>query len=339
MRAAERIKSACGASIDRGFLRLMEWVWEKNNSRSVRPISLDHRQALERYRIRDAQQFFPEPQAARPTLLQRRGELERICWRSAYRTWDRSYQQEFDAHLANSVVHAECSIIDARRPTVICLHPWMVGNFAIARHQFAALYPRFNVVQMILPFHGPRSDARLPGMSLWPGRCPRRTNEGFGQLIWDLRALLGYVRGRVDGVIGVVGMSLGGYGAALAAGIEKRLAFAVPVIPFINMPELMWWHGSHRQERLQAETDGLSLDEMRQLHAVHCPLSHRPVIARDGLMVVAGRADRICHPDQAMALWEHWRRPVLHLWSGGHAAQFGRKNAFAAITKLIAQFS
>jgi len=39
----------------------------------------------------------------------------------------------------------------------------------------------------------------------------------------------------------------------------------------------------------------------------------------------ASLSDRICAPDQAQALWEHWERPSIHWFEGSHLAHFGRR--------------
>src|SRR5262249_45018533 len=138
------------------------------------------------------------------------GGHERWRWASGYRTWDRSFQEEYDQYESNHTAIAECAWSGEGRTTGICLHPWMAGSFLLQRHMFRTLYDwGLNVVQVILPFHGPRAPSRLAG-ALFPGRCPRRTNEGFGQTIWDARALVSYLEQRGSGPIGAVGMSLGG---------------------------------------------------------------------------------------------------------------------------------
>ena len=40
---------------------------------------------------------------------------------------------------------------------------------------------------------------------------------------------------------------------------------------------------------------------------------------------MAGLADRICTPDQARALYEHWERPAIHWFPGTHMAPIGRR--------------
>jgi hypothetical protein len=268
------------------------------------------------------------------------GRLEQLSWWSGYKTWDPAYQSELDRYQENRTAHAECVWHDdAARPTIICLHPWMAGGYRLQRRMFLRRYLYdlgFNVILFVLPFHGERTPAGswFSGQ-LFPGRCPRRTNEGFGQLVWDFRTLMIYVRQRCSGPIGVVGMSLGGYAAALLARIEASLSFSVPIIPFSDIAALMWHHGAHKPDRLLAETGGRTLEEMRALYAVHSPLVGEPVLPIERRMIVAGEGDRICYREQIERLWEHWKRPEIHWWPGSHVAHFGRERSFRVLGQFL----
>ncbi len=341
MSNAERLQTWAGAKVDSGFLRVMEWAWSFGNRSPEKIIPARH-VALDRYTspalLENPMIFYPEPPAPSVTRISSKrvgdAQVERFRWRSGYRTYDRSYQSEFDGYQANQMAYAETRFIGADRPTVICLHPWMVGSFFLSRQTFQALYEQpINIALITLPFHGPRN-SRLGG-PLFPGRDLQRTNEGFGQLVWDVRSLLAHLIERTRAPIGVVGMSLGGYGAALLAGIEPRLRFSVPIIPFIDLPELMWWHGKQRTERLKQETEGLDLAEMQRVYSIHNPLRYQPLQPKERRMVVAGRADRICHPDHAVRLWKHWDQPELYYWAGSHVLQFGRDKALTALMRII----
>ena len=48
-------------------------------------------------------------------------------------------------------------------------------------------------------------------------------------------------------------------------------------------------------------------------------------MAPEGRLILAGLCDRICTPDQAEALWQHWERPSIHWFPGSHLAPFGRR--------------
>jgi hypothetical protein len=334
----EWLQSACGASVDRVVLRVLEWAWRANSRHA--PADLDWvglRDALAVYGApalaREPAAFFrappPAPLEAKPVGT----HTVRYRWQSGYRTWDPRYQAEFDGFAANQVAYAEHTTVDPARPTVLCLHPWMTGQLWLQRRIFHwLLRERLNVVLFLLPFHGARAPAhaRAP---LFPGRCPRLTNEAFGQLVWDTRALIAHL----PDPVGVMGVSLGGYAAALLAGLEPRLKFSVPIIPFVDLPDLMWWHGAGRLERLRFETGGASRDEMRRLYALHSPLSHAPLMPRERRMIVAGKGDRICHPAHVERLWQHWGRPRIHWWAGSHVAQFGRDDAFAELAQFLSE--
>ena len=49
------------------------------------------------------------------------------------------------------------------------------------------------------------------------------------------------------------------------------------------------------------------------------PLSLTPRVPMPGRFIYAGIADQVVHPrDQVMRLWEHWGRPEIVWYRGGH---------------------
>ncbi|HME70688.1 MAG TPA: alpha/beta hydrolase, partial [Myxococcota bacterium] len=54
-------------------------------------------------------------------------------------------------------------------------------------------------------------------------------------------------------------------------------------------------------------------------------------VPRERALIVAGRGDRIVPPEHPHALWEHWGRPSIHWFSGGHLTPFGRGRIVEAI--------
>ena len=69
--------------------------------------------------------------------------------------------------------------------------------------------------------------------------------------------------GTKPGRIALVGMSLGGYTAALYATVEEP-PFVAPMIPVASFPDLLWSHGEGRPERARAEREGITLAMLRQ---------------------------------------------------------------------------
>ncbi len=53
------------------------------------------------------------------------------------------------------------------------------------------------------------------------------------------------------------------------------------------------------------------------------PLALTPRVPMRGRFIYAGIADRLVHPrDQIIRLWEHWGRPEIVWYTGGHTGFF-----------------
>jgi hypothetical protein len=47
-------------------------------------------------------------------------------------------------------------------------------------------------------------------------------------------------------------------------------------------------------------------------------------VAPEGRLILAAAADRICTPEHARALYEHWDRCAIHWFAGSHVWPLGR---------------
>ena len=228
---------------------------------------------------------------------------------------------------------------DAGRPVMLCVHGYKGGQlwleplaFQTARFFRAGI----DVLLYVLPYHGARSPAgsRHSGEAFFDMDLAR-TNEAFARAVYELRALLGYVRDGGASSVGVFGMSLGGYVAALLASVEPRLAFAVPMIPVISFPDRWWAEGEHDRWLALAIAHGWTPEGVRRVMAVHEPLSRPALVPHARRLIIGARADGICTPAHAEALWRHWQRPRIHWYAGGHLVQLGRGAALREIRHLL----
>ena len=219
------------------------------------------------------------------------------------------------------------------RPWVICLHGFGMGRPAMDRMLFrAATLHRelgFNVAMPILPLHGSRRSVAKPRREV-PTADAMDNVHGLAQAAWDVRCLLAWLRRQGATGLGLYGISLGGYVAALTAGLEEALDCVVVGIPVADFPTLFDdqapgvlrrqpWHEEH-------------MAAMREVHQVVSPLRFVPETPRSRRHLYAGKADRLLDPlHQAGALWQHWGRPHAHWFDGGHVAHVrsGDVNAFA----------
>ena len=121
------------------------------------------------------------------------------------------------------------------RPCVVLIHGYIGGNYLLEERIWPVkrlFQSGIDVVLTVLPLHGPRrAEARGYLPPAFPSSDPRFTIEGFRQLVFDHRALFDHLQRCGVQDLGVMGMSLGGYSAALLATLERALRFAVFMVP------------------------------------------------------------------------------------------------------------
>ena len=154
--------------------------------------------------------------------------------------------------------------------------------------------------------------------------------------MWDLRRLTGWLRAEGAPLVGLQGGSLGGYLTALAASLDGRLACAVPRVPVVKLARLVWSELAPERRRA-LEAAGASEALLDEAWASHAPLRHRPKVARDGLLIFGGAADRLCTPEHTRALHEHWDRPELHWFAGSHLVPLGRGGVRLRLAAFLRQ--
>ncbi len=244
------------------------------------------------------------------------------------------YQRTVENHAA--AVRLIGQTDEPRRPVAILIHGYMAGNYQVE----ARLWPvqrllriGYDVAFFTLPFHGLRANPQRRGAPEFPGGDPRFSNEGFRQVIGDLRDFIGWLTARGHPACGVLGMSLGGYAAALLATVQTGLSFCVPVIPLASLADFAREQGelSHEPEA-QAREHAL----LERVYRVVSPLARRPLIAPGRTLVVAAKADRITPVSHARKLAAHLGAPLVS-WHGGHLLQLGRKDAFRRVEDLLCE--
>lgn len=221
------------------------------------------------------------------------------------------------------------------RPCVVILHGYMGGTLAIEEYMWPvrALFDRgIDVVMTVLPMHGVRAGLkgrfRLPG---FPAVDPRLAVEGFRHLVHDHLSLFDYLlNGRVTG-LGLMGMSLGGYSAALLSTLEPRLRFGVFYMPLASIADF-----ALRTGRMVGSADD-QREQASALERVYRPVSpfSRPSLLPEGrALVLAGEADRITGMAHARRLADQFG-VTCRTYAGGHILPLGREAAFARIWRLL----
>ncbi|MBI5480623.1 MAG: alpha/beta hydrolase family protein [Deltaproteobacteria bacterium] len=343
--AAARVGSRLGAVVDDVALRVIAGIFLASHRRGVDdgghgPL-VSAWQAHADAAARDPQPFFPRPGVPGVTRV-RGGSLdggwvEDLSFGSDYAPERDTARAVLDQYPDNAVARARhYRHAAAGHAAVVCLHTWAGGRHVIDAAVFRAKWLfalGLDVYLYVQPYHGARRPRRtLLRGTLHPSTNVTRTNEAFLQTAWEVRALLAWHQAEAGRGGGVMGASLGGYGAAMLASVAPEIEFVIAMLPVADMAALMWAHGAGTEARERALARGMTFERFCRLMAVHSPLARpRPALPKERLLVVAGRGDRIVPPVHAEVLWEHWDRPAIHWFPGGHLTHFGRGGYLDAV--------
>jgi hypothetical protein len=294
---------------------------------------------LARYATLDLASFYPEPRVIEPILREGRAYNDALArsdlvWPSITETFLPEIRDEYRLTTANHLAHARLIARAEPRPIAILVHGYMMGQLRVDEriwpiHVLDAL--GFDSALAILPFHGRRARPDRPGRPEFPGQDPRFAAEGFRQAVTDLRELAGFLRRRGHPSVGLLGMSLGGYTAALATTVAPHFDFLVPIIPLASLADFAREHGELPEAPEPRAVEYALLERVyRHVSPVHRP----PLIANERVLVIGAKADRITGFSHARRLAAHFRAPLC-AWHGGHLWQLGRGRAFERLGELL----
>jgi pimeloyl-ACP methyl ester carboxylesterase len=355
---AAKVVTPVAASFDRALAKVLFGRSARSKARSsaeslgpierIRALAEVHRLYDDPRAYDDPDTFFPVLDAAdlridrvgdfgdgRRTGAGRQGEVLDLRWRSALPPSidDPAVRERLEtrALVNHTAVVRLFAHRDRPRPTIILLHGYMGGAFAIEERAFPVrwLFERgLDVVLGVLPHHGLRGiRGRRP---LLPSSDPRITIESFRHAIVDLRTLTRVLRARGAPAIGAMGMSLGGYTTALLGTVEE-LAFAFPMIPLASIAEVARDEnrliGTATQRREQYEALELA-------HRIVSPFARPSRVDPERVLVIAGEGDRITPVAHARRIADHFRART-HFFSGGHLLQLGRDEGFREVARVL----
>ena len=253
-----------------------------------------------------------------------RRSFQRIFFESGYRPHPGEPGTErWLSYTANDREYALLLRHPEPRPWLVCVHGTEMGRAAIDLTVFRAWKLHddlgLNVVLPVLPMHGPRARG-LPKDAVFPGADILDDVHATAQAVWDIRRLLYWIRlQEPQSPIGLNSLSLGGYIASLVASLEKDLTCAILGVPMANLVELLGRHSGLDENDPRSRTVRLA----EPIGQMVSPLSLTPLVPKPGRFIYAGIADQLVHPrEQVIRLWEHWGRPQIVWYPGGHTGFF-----------------
>jgi hypothetical protein len=272
--------------------------------------------------------FFAKPPTLTDVTVRQvnagRRSYERISFDSGYtpRAGEPGAQR-WKSYTANNREYALMLRHKEPRPWLVCVHGAEMGRAALDLTLFRAWHLHedlgLNVALPVLPMHGPRARG-LPKGAVFPGEDVMDNVHATAQAVWDVRRLLSWIRTQEPkSPIGLNSISLGGYVTSLVASLEDGLTCAILGVPVADLIELLGRHAGFSPEDPRRNTVTLAEPIGRMVS----PLSLTPRVPTSGRFIYAGIADRLVHPrEQIVRLWEHWGRPEIVWYHGGHTGFF-----------------
>lgn len=350
----DRILTGIGATADH-FLRtfLSTRVLISNVPAIPKIVQADYRRRWEFYGnpvfISKPETFFQKPAPIEPLIrpadpmnLQIHGAIyEDVIFPSNFEPLNPAYHpselfpEKQAPSIARLIRHAS-----GERPTIIMVHGYVLDGYEFNAQLFeAAKFFRlgFNVLLYTMPYHGPRrvSGSRFSGDGFMFFDVARIA-ENVRWSVHDLTRFIDFLSARSAAPIGLMGFSLGGFHTALMASLDRRLAFAIPVVPVITLFNvILQWQPSAIVIETFMKFLGLDKQEINQLLLPVSPLARPPAIDHERLLIIAGTADRMAHPDHAHSLWHHWQHPKIYWFPGNHLVHFEKTHYMRQVVGFL----
>jgi pimeloyl-ACP methyl ester carboxylesterase len=127
-----------------------------------------------------------------------------------------------------------------------------------------------------------------------------------------------------------MGMSLGGYTAALLATVSPVIDFVMPMVPLASISDFVRDHGQIGR----GHEGALMYAGLERAYAGVSPLSRPLQLPPSRALVVAAEFDRITPRAHAERIAAHFGCAIVTI-PGGHLIQLGRSGAFRELQRML----
>ncbi len=198
------------------------------------------------------------------------------------------------------------------RGALILLHGWLATRPQIAFTAGLATPLRRSGIEVWVP-RLPAHCERTPPGAISGERCLSADLAGTGEAVCravaETRALAAWLHGRV-GPVGVWGVSLGGWVAALALTTASAIDAAVLWTPVVDPHDTMWESPLTAPIRTALVAAGLDRDLTHDAFRRYAPGRRRLHLPPAAVALIGARFDNVVAPASLVDLQRRWGVPV-----------------------------
>lgn len=229
--------------------------------------------------------------------------------------------QTITASSRDNTVHGRYFKLNKRQPesTAILLHGLCEHSYRhVNRYAYRLINGGYDCVTMALPYHMERSNNwSLVGRQLM-GPDMRAMLEGLRQATKDVLCIAGWLTSHGDKQIGVVGINLGAYIAALVSSITRRLDYAILIAPLTSPIQAIGFELNRSGSPSSKCLLGLSTTQLQLIMNPWELSCNLPVIPKKRVMIAAATHSPFSPIEATTKLWQEWGMPQMQEYEHGY---------------------
>ncbi|MBT3981716.1 MAG: alpha/beta fold hydrolase [Bacteriovoracaceae bacterium] len=328
MELNKEILNKLGAIPDHLMVGVGRFLRKKNQSSySVYLKSLEFYQ---KYLDGDPSDFFLLPEKA-PKVTSKNttdfmtGKMHKFLFDSSYHVKNPMLAGDLSAFTKNRRVPLHLFTHEGlgKRPLVLCLHGFMLGDLDISMKMFSIqnLFKKgVDVALYTLPYHGSRTDHFYNQSLLCPHKLPLSL-EGVAQAIEDLHSSILLLNQFGYEKPAVIGASLGAFTGCLYSTRSNLMDSLFLVVPAVNLHPMLAPENSLFNFELTDQMATMS----KSLIDFITPENYESQLSPDSMKIVYHKGDKLLDSMNLASFAQKWKIENLVEVTGGHWLYFDQK--------------
>jgi pimeloyl-ACP methyl ester carboxylesterase len=233
-----------------------------------------------------------------------------------------TFPSAFTTHFPeNNTVHglANLRTEGQARGALIIIHGHTMTTLALLEwYARPAISLGMDVYFLALPYHMQRAPH-----GTWSGQYSLNADIAgsalaFKQGVQDVRSLISWIEAERPAPVMLAGVSLGAYTCCMTAVVDERPKAVISILGGGSLAQILWDGYQVGRSRKQLEEGGVSIEELERYWKLLGPGNWEPKVARERILLLAGKFDPIVTPANVDRLWQAWGRPETHWYPCGH---------------------